>query len=282
MTEAELAAVISAIAPVVRECIGKAVSDITPRLAAAEARLTMLGDLRDRVVVVETKSAMPVQIVESPPVDIAPVLERLALSEARLKALDDVRDRLVVVETKASIPVLPPAPVPVDLSPVHARLNELDARISLTAGETALTLTKELGALRERVAVVEVRPPVPGPPGEPGPAGKDGADGKDGTPGLSFEGVYQDGKSYDFGQLVTFGGSSWHCNEATTTKPGDGSKAWTLMVKRGRDGKDFREGGPSGLPIVSVGPGVDPAVEAVRRSEAQKRAAPWEGQGRRD
>jgi hypothetical protein len=38
--------------------------------------------------------------------------------------------------------------------------------------------------------------------------------------------------------MVTSGGSCWHCNEPTTTKPGEGSKAWRLMVKRGRDGKD--------------------------------------------
>ena len=49
-------------------------------------------------------------------------------------------------------------------------------------------------------------------------------------------------------QLVTWAGSAWHCNETTTTKPGDGAKAWTLMVKRGRDGKDGKDGasGPEG------------------------------------
>jgi hypothetical protein len=90
-----------------------------------------------------------------------------------------------------------------------------------------------------------------GKDGEPGPPGKDGLHGKDGTAGLSFEGVYQDGKSYEFGHLVTWAGSSWHCNEPTTTKPGDGSKAWTLMVKRGRDGKDGRDAVT--VPVVSVG-----------------------------
>ncbi|MNL68407.1 hypothetical protein D3C87_1931240 [compost metagenome] len=42
--------------------------------------------------------------------------------------------------------------------------------------------------------------------------------------------------------MVTFGGSLWHFNGAEdggeASKPGDGSKAWTLAAKRGRDGKD--------------------------------------------
>ena len=103
-------------------------------------------------------------------------------------------------------------------------------------------------------------PGAPGAPGEhglngtDGLPGKDGVDGKDGTAGLSFEGVYQDGKSYALGHLVTWAGSSWHCNEPTTTKPGDGSKAWTLMVKRGRDGKDGVDA-PGALPVVKVGGG---------------------------
>ena len=93
----------------------------------------------------------------------------------------------------------------------------------------------DVGALRERLAVLETRPLLPGPPGDPGPAGKDGLDGK---AGLTYQGVYQDGKAYDVGDVTTWAGSTWHCNEPTETKPGDGSKAWTLMVKRGRDGKD--------------------------------------------
>lgn len=179
---------------------------------------------------------------------LSPVWERLAAAEALLKQIGDLRDRVVMVETKAAIPVtLPP---PVDLSPVLERLTRVEARPFATK-ELWEGLTDTIVTLRERVAVLEVRPSLPGPPGEPGPAGKDGTnglDGKDGTAGLSFEGVYQEGKSYEFGHLVTWGGSSWHCNESTTTKPGDGSKAWTLMVKRGRDGKDGRDA--EALPVV--------------------------------
>lgn len=169
-------------------------------------------------------------------------------------------------------------------------------------------------------------PGVPGVPGEKGMdgVGRDGINGRDGTlenlkalydgertvtfcfkdgtpieggvvtfPVPIYRGVFVDGKTYDAADMVTWGGSTWLANTETFVKPGDGSKAWTLCVKKGRDGKDFREAQPSSLPIVSIGPPVEPVrvkhvdlpepltdVEKVRRSEAQKRAAPWEGFGR--
>jgi hypothetical protein len=134
-----------------------------------------------------------------------------------------------------------------------------------------LALKDDLAAVRERVAVVEVRQPMPGPAG---PAGRDGVDGvgfddliveHDGERAFTFKclrgevvkvlgtftipvplyrGVWVDGRGYEPGDNVTRDGSEWHCHTPTTTKPGDGSKAWTLKVKRGRDGKD----GPPGPP----------------------------------
>lgn len=130
-------------------------------------------------------------------------------------------------------------------------------------------------------------PGVPGQPGEKGMDGRHGLDGKDGVDGfgitdisalslegrilsLKFEhgelskvvpvelvgyplyrGVWTEGKSYAPGDRVTWGGSEWHCNEPTMSKPGEGLKAWTLCVKRGRDGKDGKDA-PS-LPVVSIG-----------------------------
>jgi hypothetical protein len=117
---------------------------------------------------------------------------------------------------------------------------------------------------------------APGRDGLPGRDGVDGQNGKDGAEGLGFgdlvvdhdgertftlkavrgeivkplgvftlpvaiyRGVWMDGKAYDPHDSVTWAGSEWHCQIATTTKPGDGSKAWTLKVKRGRDGRDTR------------------------------------------
>jgi integrin beta 3 len=96
--------------------------------------------------------------------------------------------------------------------------------------------------------------------GDKGLNGKDGLDGKDGAPGLngkdglaglSFEGPYQEGKSYGIGHVVFYAGQSWHCNTPTTAKPELGVKEWAILVKRGRDGKDGRDLAPP-MPIVKV------------------------------
>jgi integrin beta 3 len=140
---------------------------------------------------------------------------------------------------------------------------------------TWAALKDDLAAARERLAVVEVRQPIPGPMG---PAGRDGVDGvgfddlrvdHDGertftitavrgavvkslgtftVPVPLYREVWIDGRTYEPGDSVTWAGSEWHCRTTTTTKPGDGSKAWTLKVKRGRDGKDGKDGssGPPG------------------------------------
>ena len=58
-------------------------------------------------------------------------------------------------------------------------------------------------------------------------------------PAMVYRGVFEAGRRYAPGDTVTFGGSSWVCNAPTDAKPGETEKAWTLAVKRGRDGKDF-------------------------------------------
>jgi hypothetical protein len=250
----------------------------TERVKVAEQTVT---ELRDRVVMVETKAAIP------PPPD---------------QAVGELRDRVLALETKAAIPV--PAVLEAkelvlaeNVTAVRDRLVALETKtaapdtgladlrervVSLEGRMNDAPLTKELGALRERVAVVEVRAQVPGP------AGKDGQNGRDGVDGIGFDdlavahdgeraftftatrgdrvkdlgtftvplminrGVYLDGKSYERGDVVTWAGSQWHANEVTATKPGDGSKAWTLVVKRGRDGRDGVDAHPA-VPVVSVG-----------------------------
>jgi hypothetical protein len=54
-----------------------------------------------------------------------------------------------------------------------------------------------------------------------------------------YRGVFDAAEQYEPGSMVTHGGSVWHANEATSDAPG-GSSAWTLAVRRGRDGKDAR------------------------------------------
>ncbi len=168
---------------------------------------------------------------------------------------------------------------------VTARLGVLDAQL---AG--LVTATTEIGTMRERLAVLETRALVPGPPG---PAGRDGVDGvgfddlgvtqaddrsftitaahgdvvkEIGTARFAvdlYRGVWIEGRAYEPGDGVTWAGSEWHCTAPTMTKPGDGSKAWTLKVKRGRDGKDGKDGGPG--PIGPAGKDWQQVYDDTRR-----------------
>ncbi|MCJ2370159.1 phage portal protein [Pseudomonas sp. RGM 3321] len=61
-------------------------------------------------------------------------------------------------------------------------------------------------------------------------------------PVMIYRGVFS-GAPHVPGDTVTWGGSLWHCDEATSDKPGElNSKGWRLAVKKGRDGKDGNNG----------------------------------------
>lgn len=93
-----------------------------------------------------------------------------------------------------------------------------------TAGDVALIhvsqatvhlkwATDRIAALEARVAALEANPP------------------------LSYEGVYEAGKSYRKGQAATFAGSLWIAQRDTDGSPGTGD-AWKLAVRKGRDAKE--------------------------------------------
>lgn len=138
------------------------------------------------------------------------------------------------------------------VAPLIARLEPIDQ------------IARSVGDLRERVAVLETRAPVPGPPGT---NGTDGADGLgfddlsvdfDGDrtlaftlsrggvvksfpvvlPFLKYQGAYAEGVPYVVGDVVTSGGNAWHCQKPTTLRPGDSVATWKMMVRKGRDGRD--------------------------------------------
>lgn len=127
------------------------------------------------------------------------------------------------------------------------------------------TIAKSLGPIVNRLVALEAREPLQGEPG------KDGNDGRDGFkledfdvrvleddrtiefsfksgehqhiatlkwPTMLYRGVFKEGSRYERGDTVTWGGSLWHCDEPTTSKPGD--EHWTLASKKGRDGKDAK------------------------------------------
>lgn len=105
--------------------------------------------------------------------------------------------------------------------------------------------------------------------GKDGDPGRDGVDGRDGADGIGFEdmtfetdehgrviakfqrgdviksvrlpgivdrGPFRVGEGYEKGDAVSYGGSLWIAQEPTGDKP-DGSKAWRLAVKKGRDAR---------------------------------------------
>jgi len=127
------------------------------------------------------------------------------------------------------------------VAPMSARVVSIDDGLA-TITKHVTTLADAMAATGERLAALESREPIPGPPGPAGPAGpagKDGLDGKDGAAGLRYCGVHVRGKTYDEGDLVTAGGSAWYCRTTTTNAPGN-SGDWSLMVKRGKDAREYQ------------------------------------------
>lgn len=62
-----------------------------------------------------------------------------------------------------------------------------------------------------------------------------------GFPVMIYRGVFRDGETYAKGDTATWGGSLWHCDvDGTVEKPDSAEKHWTLVAKRGRDGKDVK------------------------------------------
>jgi len=131
---------------------------------------------------------------------------------------------------------------------VKLAVADVEARLRVIEG-------KAMG-LESRLVGVETARPMSGPAGPPGPRGEKGTDGKDGRDGangapgrdgaVNYKGVFQRGTDYAKGDLVTHDGSLWHANHDLAlgtglAAPGDGSNGWTLVVKRGRDGKDLRD-----------------------------------------
>jgi integrin beta 3 len=64
------------------------------------------------------------------------------------------------------------------------------------------------------------------------------------TAAMIYRGVF-DGRTYEPGDNVTWGGNLWICIGTTSLKPdftAESAKYWTLAVKEGRRGKDGKDG----------------------------------------
>lgn len=62
-------------------------------------------------------------------------------------------------------------------------------------------------------------------------------------------GVFKDGHVYTPGDSVTWAGSYWIAQKATGAKPDSLESGWRLAVKKGRDGKDGRNGIDKTAPV---------------------------------
>src|SRR5678816_1241242 len=89
----------AALAPVLER-----VAELAQQTRDMRARIDELTSLRDRVVTVETKSAMPSPspIHDSGAMDLSPLLARMVAVETLIKTQGDLRDRVLVMETKAA------------------------------------------------------------------------------------------------------------------------------------------------------------------------------------
>lgn len=59
-----------------------------------------------------------------------------------------------------------------------------------------------------------------------------------------YRGVFEQGKAYELGDVVTWGGSEWTAMAQTKDRPGNGATAWKLTVKHGDQGKVGPKGDP--------------------------------------
>lgn len=202
--------------------------------------------------------------------DVQTLRAQIAAWESRWHDVSALRERIATLEVKAPIVLSDPA-----VADLREQMKALDLRVS--------GVTPEIAALRERAAVLETRAPIPGP------AGVDGMNGMNGADGLGFEDLdvslsgdrtlvfrfargdhektfpvvvgwpkYQkrwiDGKAYVPGDIVTWDGHLWDCQDATDTGQPGISKAWLQSVTRGRSGKDGKDGRDAvPLPVVTVG-----------------------------
>jgi len=159
--------------------------------------------------------------------------------------------------------------------------NEVTAIADGIAPVVRELIERALIPILTRLAIVETKAAIPGEKGERGDRGEQGERGAPGltldassfarssfdgerTVTLRFgsddhpieipiafaipiyRGVYDETKSYAAADVVTFGGHVWIAKRETNAKPSDllaeGKSAWTLMAKRGRDGRDLRRG----------------------------------------
>lgn len=154
---------------------------------------------------------------------------------------------------------------------------QLDAIVKAAVAEAIAPLQLRIKELEDRPQPKDGEPGKPGAPGRDGRdsvvAGKDGTNGIDGLgfdnftferqgrimiwkfhagdrtktfevydDSMKYRGTFRETETYERGDCTTFGGSLWCLtadNPPPQAKPAEDSKAWTLVAKRGRDGRSL-------------------------------------------
>ncbi|THJ30946.1 hypothetical protein E8K88_16400 [Lampropedia aestuarii] len=255
------------------EAMGQLVLDaVRPLKAEIEELRKQLAEAKQTVA---TQAFVREQIKALPvPKDGAPGQDGKAVS------IEEV-DKLVEARVKAAIAAMP-APKDgadgKDGAPGQdgktVTLEEIDSLVAEKSARWELDFERRAAATLEKAID---RMPKP-------KDGTDGKDGRDGVDGLGFDdlqaeydgergitlkftkddrvksialampvvidrGVYKEGADYVTGDGVTWGGSYWIAQQATKAKPDSQNSGFRLAVKKGRDGKDGRNGIDKTAPV---------------------------------
>jgi len=258
LKHAEAAALMKAVATVIREHVGKALDPILARLAAIEARPA------------PEKGAPGADGVSVTLEDVQPVIQAAldgfsAKATALIEAIPRPKDG------KDGRDGMDGAPGKDGVDGKSITVDDVAPMLERKMAEWALDFERRAQETLQRAID---RMPVP-KDGAPGKDGRDGVDGKDGlgiedfhwdldvdagemvlvfergdvrkefrkpVPVMVDRGVFKAGEQYRQGNSVTWGGSSWIAQKHDPAgKPGE-SADWRLSVKKGRDGKDGAPG----------------------------------------
>lgn len=93
------------------------------------------------------------------------------------------------------------------------RVGELEGAPSAQRSVSASDLADAVNALATRIELLEQRK------------------------GFAYRGIWDQSETYEPDEFVTHGGSMWHTDEPTQSRPGSPGSPWQLCVKRGRDSR---------------------------------------------
>lgn len=242
---------------IVKGHVERALSPLTKRLDALEKMEPVKGlDGAPGKDGVDGKDADPAAVTELVASEVAKAVAALpAPQDGKSLTADDIRPMMAELVSAALADAMKAIPAPKDGRDGVDGKDGLDA-VTPILKDGVLIFTMSDGSIKEVGAV----------------AGVDGAPGRDGVDGMGFDdmsaeydgergivlrfvrgeqtkefaftmpvvidrGVWVEGKEYQPGDAVTWAGSVWIAQKATTAKP-DSGDGFRLSVKRGRDGKD--------------------------------------------